>query len=259
MKGFHQRFRFIRKSTIVCLEKCQVAVMTAVTVLSSIFGFDVRKAVLDKHHKDLGEVESKSELFGYLNLYWNYLEYKPFSVLIRKLALKFTKVSEEMAEYVEDVENFREGTPLALFCQAVPYMERDPPPGLQTLVTEHQWPETATLDDVEGFKESYLDVFWLPECAMMMDGIRRGSFEVTWFALLPATVVEQLKGINGRIRLFSNFKVTSVKIDGEYIYSTEEVSLGQGHIYVLVITCLRGMYVAGLWTRDPRARSARGV
>ena len=31
-----------------------------------------------------------------------------------------------MAEYVKDVEKFREGTPLALFCQAVPYMERDP-------------------------------------------------------------------------------------------------------------------------------------
>ena len=160
MKGLRQRFASIRKSMIVCLEKCQVAAMTVVTVLSSIFGFDVRKAVLDKHHKDLGKVERKSELFGYLNLYWNYLEYKPFSVLIRKLALKqsaFAGVRNEMAEYVEDVEKFREGTPLALFCQAVPYMERQPPPGLKTLVTERQWPETATLGDVEGFKES----FWM--------------------------------------------------------------------------------------------------
>ena len=160
MKGLRQRFASIRKSMIVCLEKCQVVAMTVVTVLSSIFGFDVRKAVLDKHHKDLGKVERKSELFGYLNLYWNYLEYKPFSVLIRKLYLKqsaFAGVRNEMAEYVEDVEKFREGTPLALFCQAVPYMERQPPPGLKTLVTEHQWPETATLGDVEGFKES----FWM--------------------------------------------------------------------------------------------------
>ena len=45
-----------------------------------------------------------------------------------------------MAEYVKDVEKFREDTPLVLFCQAVPYMERDPPPGLKTLVTGHQWP-----------------------------------------------------------------------------------------------------------------------
>ena len=233
MKGLRQRFASIRKSMIVCLEKCQVAAMTVVTVLSSIFGFDVRKAVLDKHHKDLGKVERKSELFGYLNLYWNYLEYKPFSVLIRKLALKqsaFAGVRNEMAEYVEDVEKFREGTPLALFCQAVPYMERQPPPGLKTLVTEHQWPETATLGDVEGFKESFMDVFGLPECAMMMDGIRRGSFEVTWFVLLPATVIQRLKGSKGKIRLFRDFKVTSVKINGEYIYSAEEVSLGQGHI-----------------------------
>ena len=63
----------------------------------------------------------------------------------------------------------------------------------------------------------------------MMDGIRRGSFKVTWLALLPATVVQQLKGSKGRIRSFRDFKVTSVKIDEEYIYSAEEVSLGQGH------------------------------
>ena len=231
MKGLRRRFRLIRKSTIVCLEKCQIAAMTVLTLLSSIFGFNVRKAVLDKHQKHLGEVESKSELFAYLNLYWNYLAFKPFSVLIRKLALKqsaFAGVRNEMAEYVKDVEMFRQDTPLVLFCQAVPYMERDPPPGLQTLVTEHQWPETATLGDVEGFKESFLDVFGLPECAMMMDGIRRGSFKVTWF-LLSAAVVQQLKGSKGRIRLFRDFKVTSVEIDEEYIYSIEEVSLGQGH------------------------------
>ena len=232
MKGLRQSFTSIRKSTIECLEKCQVAAMTVLTLLSSIFGFDVRKAVLDKHHKDLGELKRKSELIGYLNLYWNYLAFKPFSVLIRKLYLKqsaFAGVRNEIAEYVKDVEKFRQDTSLALFCQAVPYMERQPPPGLQTLVTEHQWPETATLGDVEGFKESFMDVFGLPECAMMMDGIRRGSFEVTWFVLLPAAVIQRLKGSKGRIRSFRDVKVTSVKIDEECIYSVEEVSLGQGH------------------------------
>ena len=94
MKGLRRRFVSFRKSTIVCLEKCQVAAMTVFTLLSSIFGFDVRKAVLDKHHKDLGEVESKSDLFAYLSLYWNYLNMKPFSVLIRKIALKEKYVYE---------------------------------------------------------------------------------------------------------------------------------------------------------------------
>ena len=223
MKGLCQRFASITKSTIVCLEKCQVAAMTVLTLLSSIFGFDVRKAVLDKHHKDLGELKSISELFGYLSLYWNYLEFKPFSALLEELALKesaFAGVRNEVAEYVKDVEKFRQDTPLALFCQAVPYiyMERDPPPGLQTLVTEHQWSETATLRDVEGFKEGFLGVFGLPECAMMMDGVRRGSFKVTWFVLLPAAVVQQLKGSKGRIGS------SSVKIDRKYIYTVEHIT-----------------------------------
>ena len=197
----------------------QVSYKTVLTLLSSIFGFDVRKAVLYKHQKDLDEVESNSELFGYLNLYCNYLEYKPFNLLLQEHALKesaFAGVRNEMAQYVKDVEKFRQDTSLVLFCQAVPYMERDPPPGLQILVTEHQWPETATLGDVEGFKEDILGVFGLPECAIMMDGIRRGSFKVTWFVLLPAAVVQLLKGSKGKIRLFRDFKVTSVKIDGEY-------------------------------------------
>ena len=221
IKGLRQRFASIRKSTIIFLEKCQVAAMTVVTVLSSLFHFDVRKAVLDEHHKDIGEVKSKSELFAYLNLYWNYLEYKPFSLLLEEPALMESGVRNEMAEYVKDVENFRQDTTLMLFCQAVPYMERDPPPGLQTLVTGHQWPETATLGDVEGFKESFLDVFGLPECAMMMDGIRRGSFEVTWFVLLPATVVQQLKGSKGRMKLFRESKAFSFAIDREYLYHNQ--------------------------------------
>ena len=99
MKGLCQRFTSIRKSTIECLEKCQVAAMTVLTLLSSIFGFDVRKAVLYKHQKDLDEVESNSELFGYLNLYCNYLAFKPFSLLLQEHALKksaFARVRDEM-------------------------------------------------------------------------------------------------------------------------------------------------------------------
>ena len=80
--------------------------------------------------------------------------------------------------------------------------------------------EDDSLDDVQG---KFFGYVWVTR---MCDRIRRGSFKVV---LLPAAVVQQLKGRNGRIELFGDFKVTSVKIDGEYIYSVEEVTLGQSH------------------------------
>ncbi|CAI8008451.1 hypothetical protein GBAR_LOCUS5782 [Geodia barretti] len=42
VKSLRTRFQSIRKSTIQCLEKCQVAVVTVVTLVNTILGFNVR-------------------------------------------------------------------------------------------------------------------------------------------------------------------------------------------------------------------------
>ena len=222
VKGLRKRFGFIRKSAIECLDRCQIAVMTVVTLLSSVLRFDVRKAIRDSHHKDVSECKNNSELFGYLNLYWNYLSFKPLSLLLDELALKddFSNVRKELSAHFEDVKKFQQDTSLATFCLAVPYnTEREPPPGLKKMISEHEWPEMAELSKVEKFEKSFLDTFGLPvEHAMMMDGIRTGSFKVTWFAVIPPTTLQLLKGSRGNIKSLRDFKVSTVEIDGQLVY-----------------------------------------
>ena len=160
MTDLKKRFRAITRSMIQCLDKCQIAVMTVVTLLTTVFEFDVRKAVSESCHKDISECKNNLELFGYLNLYWNYLSFKPLSLLLNKLVLKkyggaFASFRKGLYAYNRDVENFEENTMLVAFLQAVPYIEHAPPPGFQKMVTEHDWPETATLIKIEQFQKSF--------------------------------------------------------------------------------------------------------
>ena len=226
--GLKKRFSIIQQSMIEGLDKCQIAVMTVVTLLSSVFGFDVGSAIRKTYHKDVNECKN-NKLFGYLNLYWNYLSFKPLSLLIEEPAFKndaFASVRNEMCAYLEDIKVFRQNTTLVAFCSAVPYTEHDPPPGFQKMVTEHNWPETVTLREVEDFQNGFLDTFGLPEHAMMLGGIRRGSFSITWFALLPPTIVQHLKGSKGRIKVFNDFKVISVKLSGLLVYQAADYVSG---------------------------------
>ena len=222
LKSFRIRFGQLRKLIIECLDKCQIAVVTVVTLLSSVLGFDVRSAVYETYHKDLSECKNNLELFGYLNLYWNYLSFRPLSLLIEEPALMndvFASVRKEMCAYIEDIKMFGQNTSLVAFCSAVPYTEHDPPPGFQKMVTEHDWPETVTLREVEDFQKYFLEAFSLPVPVVMVDGIRRGSFRVTWFALLPANIIQCFKLDRGKME-----SLHSVEIDGELIYKAVKVS-----------------------------------
>ena len=227
VKDLKKRFGLIRRSMIQCLDKCQIAVITVVTLLSSVLGFDVRETVSESYHRDLNKCRNNLELFGYLNLYWNYLSFKPLSLLLEEPALKndaFASVKKEMCAYLEDIIKFGEDTTLVTFCSSVPYTEHDPPPGFQKMVTEHDWPETVTLREVDDFQKDFLDTFGLPQHAMMLDGIKikRGSFKVTWFTILPATTLKILKGSMGKIKAFRHFNVVLVEIDNELIFQTSD-------------------------------------
>ena len=237
--GLKKRFRIIRQSMIEGLDKCQIAVMTVVTLLSSVFGFDVRSEIRKSYHKDVNECKN-NELFGYLSLYWNYLSFKSLSLLVEEPALKngaFASVRKEMCAYLEEIKIFQQNTTLVAYCSALPYTEHDPPPGFQEMVTEHDWSETVTLGEVEEFQKSFLDTF-CPEHTMMLNGIRRGSFSITWFALLPPTIVQHLKGSKGKIKVLNDFKVISVKLFGLLMYEAAD--------YVSDIVIRKLIYT--LWT-----------
>ena len=152
-------------------------------MLTSIIAVNEHKTFLEENHNDLHECKNK--LFSLLNFYWNYLACDLLDQLIRKELIwrdtMFEKVGRDMTKHSQDMEDFRKRTTLKLFCQVVQCKKIDPPPGFNTMVTEHNWPNTITLEDVEQFRKRFIETFNLQQCAMMVDSIVPGSFKVTWF------------------------------------------------------------------------------
>ena len=221
VKILQDKFRSIRKSTIQCLEKCQVAIITVVSLMSTILGFDVRGAFQKEHHKNLHECKDHWELFGYLNLYWYYLSFNVFNELLQEPAMKkhLYLTRGEIDTYMQDTKIFQKNTTLMQFCR-VPYKLNHLPPGFQRMVTEHHWSETTVLNEVEKFQKSFLSMFGLQQCAMIMEQVTfTRSFNVLWFAVLPDTVVEQLKLSKGKVKVFKDFQVFSVTFDGDCVYN----------------------------------------
>ena len=221
IKGFHQRFNSITESTVECLEICRISVVKVVFFLTSILAVGEHKRFLEEKNESLNESKNHWVLFGKLNLYWNPFSYSLFQGLLETLSIKneqFTEINGKMTVYDQDMERFRENTKLILFCKVAPDLlglskADEPPVGFRKLVTEHQWPDTVTLKDVEKFRKRFLLIFGLPECAMMVHRIENKCFEITWFGVLPPTVLQLLK----EPEIISLLEVSSVEIDGECV------------------------------------------
>ena len=221
VKRFRQWFNDIKKSTINCLEKCKMAVTTVVFLLTSIKAVDEHRLFLEEKQKTLRKSEDHLELFGHLNLYWNYLNFDLLEQLIEVLNLErteFDSVATEMAEYKKQLENFRRSTALELFCQAASSEPQSKiPTEFKEMVVKFEWPEDVTLENVEEFRQCYALTYDLTKCAMMVNtSIRRGSFMITWF--LPEQAIEKLMKTRAPVDLFKEFSVTKLDINGSCFY-----------------------------------------
>ena len=223
VQKFHQRFNEIKEATVKQLIACQIAVTAMVFWLTSIKALDKHKVFLEKNLEALEQCRSHWMLFAKLNLYWNYLAYDLLYQFLEVLTShyeEFRTISENMAAYKEDLERFRQNTPLRLFCRAelMPLTGRDvPPPGFQEMVMEFNWSEKVTLEEVERFRKRYAELYKLEDCAMMVNSIIPGSFIVTWF--VPVSIVEAIRQKKkGVFNLFTEFQVTRLVIAGKRVF-----------------------------------------
>ena len=214
VEDLHRRFNSLKMTTIQGLERCQIAVIRVVYILTTILAVYEHKEYLEEKQKSLSESKNHWELFGKLNLYWTYLSCDLLEHLIKELTLInkwFCKVAQETALYMKDLEKFRKHTTLILFCEAYPRtLDKDPPPGFRKMVVEFELPEMTTLEDVEKFRRRYAGSYNLQTCAMMiLDSVRTGSFTVTWF--ISVSVVEMLRKKRA-LDVFTEFSVTKLEI-----------------------------------------------
>lgn len=226
IKSFRGRFNAIKKSTMQCLGKCCVAVMTVVHMLMNIRAVDKHSMFPEKKHKAFFRRRSHLELFSLLDLYWNYLAHDLLDQLIQQLNVtenqsSFKTICKDMLTYNTDLQKFKKCTKLELFCQVAvsdydDSTEDDPPPGFRKLVVRHQWRNTATLDDVEQFRKCYARKYNLQKCAMILHtcSSRSKCFEITWF--VPVTVIDALRKERA-LQVYREFEVSSVEI---YVHTT---------------------------------------
>ena len=225
MKVFQRRFKSLKQSVIQCLERCCIAVMTVVYLLTEIRAVDQCKVFLEEKHKVLFASGSHLELFSLLNLYWNYLSPDLLDQLLEELILKessFEAIGEEMEKYKSDLQKFRQRTTVELFCQADTSTECDPPPEFRKIVVKHDWPTTVTLEDflcpdIEKFPHRYAQAHNLGNCAMMLHRIiGSGCFTVTWF--VPVTVIDILRKKRAvNVMVYKKFGVSRLEI---YVQAT---------------------------------------
>ena len=210
-----KRFDELKHRIRECLESYEIAVKRVADALTSLPADDKaeHKQFLESHVSALFKAANHSELFGTMNFHWDYLNYPLLDHLIRKFDLK--EVKGEMEIYKDDIQQFREKTPLTLFCRIQKRRRINPPSDFKEMVAEFDWPDDVTLEVVERFRQEYACHYGLHECAMMLAVVRPHCFVVTWF--IPESIVEKLKEKVPRA-ILKNYLVTRLEIAGTCVH-----------------------------------------
>ena len=218
IRQFEKRFNALKKSTRECLERLRVPVKRVADALTSLpeDELDAHKPFLESHLSALYHADDHSELFGTMNLHWNYQNYQLLDHLIREFNLEAVK--GEMKTYKEDLQQFRKKTPLKLFCESQKKKHVKPTPDFHEVVAKFDWPDDVTLEVVEKFRQEYADHYSLYKCAMILAVMLPGSFIITWY--IPGSIVEKLK-VKVPVSILEKYAVTKLEIAGECVYPKE--------------------------------------
>ena len=229
IRNLEKRFNNLKKATKECLKKHRITVQSVADALTSLPADDVveHKQFLESHVSAFYKAINHSELFGIMNPNWNYLSYHLLDHLIQEFDLD--EVKGEMKTYKEDLRQFREKTPLNLFCQTQKKRQMRLEPAFQEMVARFDWPDDATLEDVEQFRQEYAYHYGLQECAMMCAQFCGGSFIITW--CIPESIVEKLR-VNMPRQILKDYSVTELMIAGRCVYRLRQHKVSQIQSYI---------------------------
>ena len=215
IKRFRKKFGHLKNATKCSLKKHDISVDAVADALTSLPADDVEehKQFLESHNSALFKAEDHSELFGIVNPYWNYLNYPLLDHLIEEFDLK--EVKGDMEAFKKDIQQFREKTPLTLFCKTQKRRHINPPSDFKEMVAKFDWPDDVTLEVVEKFRQEYACHYGLHKCAMTLAVVRPNCFIITWF--IPESIVEKLKEKVPRA-ILKKHHVTRLEIAGTCVY-----------------------------------------
>ena len=227
----HQRFNDLKRSCIVSMEKRGISLNVVVDALRSLpaDGTKVHPHFTDSYLSVFSQAINHSELFGTLGFNMNYFSFQLLDYLVHEFDLE--EVKPEMERYKSDVQQFRQKTPINLFCQAAQNRDLKPPPNFRVLISVFKGSDDMMLEDVEQFREEYSRYYGFQNFTMTLAEVKVGSVSVTWF--IPESVVEQLMGTKGVPRfILYNYSVIKLEVDGGCVYRIHKVGFCSGYISV---------------------------
>ena len=179
-------------------------------------------AFVEEKLKAITHSESMEEIFGVLNLYWDFLNYTLLEHIVANFGNNDTKAA--MANYISGLVAFRKATNLSDFISHWPCTGKVPP-DMSRLVTkiekqmEKDW-SNCTLEDVEQFRRTLTQKLLLPSFAVLLRDAEQGCISLTW--LIPSSIVKLLsKDIhNTMLDWFKEHHIERLAIDGQDLYSS---------------------------------------
>ena len=175
-------------------------------------------AFIRENMRAITHAESLEEIFGVLNLYWDFLNYTLLEHIVNEFGNNDTKAA--MANYVTELVEFRKATKLSDFITHWPCKGKVPPDMSRLVIKmEKDW-SNCTLEHVEQFKTTLTQELLLPSFAMLLRDAEEGCISFTW--LIPSSIVKLLSKDIHNIKLgwFQKHNIQRLAIDGQELYSS---------------------------------------
>lgn len=207
-----KRIEDLEEKYLALVEKTQTEVMEQnpklatfcmkITLLPTALK-DEHQQYLKDNLPQLYRADSIPEIFGLLNLYWNFLHYSLLQRIIEVYGSDDTK--ELMESYIRDVESFQQETTLAMFWKANPKRKSTKSLGgeiVEALTSHVKLKSSSFLKSIEDLRQEFACAISLPEFTIVIKDILQGSVIIVW--LMPAkgatTLKNQVK--EGRVEFF---------------------------------------------------------
>ena len=206
----------MRESTCKHLQSRKIDVKLIVERLTGLKAAEMpdHEAFFSENMDHLFKANGIFELFGKMNMYWNYLSYNLLAHLIKVFGI--VEVEGKMEKYKIDLQQFLDDTPINVFCKAQEKKRMvKPPDGFEEMVVKFEWPENITVSIVEEFRQQYAHTYNLYKCSLLVNQIKNGSFIVAWF--IPCSVVDRLSREVDE-KLLAQFAVSSLEIGRRSVY-----------------------------------------
>ena len=196
---------------------------TRITLLPTSFEEEHIKQYIRNNLPQLYRAESIPEIFGLLNLYWNYLQYGLLKHIIDIYGTDDTK--KIMTKFIKDVELFKQETTLAMYWEAHPKRRSQKSLGgdiIEVLTSHVNLTSSSSLKSIEDIRLQFADTMSLPEFAVVIKEILPGSVIIVWLmpTIAGTMLTEQVK--EGRIEFFEQQHILELRMNDVMVYSSRE-------------------------------------